>query len=47
MPVGESLASQRLVRVVRVSADRYEHEELDPVTFVPLIGAEGWLDGGS
>jgi protein-L-isoaspartate(D-aspartate) O-methyltransferase len=47
MPVGASLASQRLVRVVRVSADRYEHEELDPVTFVPLIGAEGWLDGGS
>jgi protein-L-isoaspartate(D-aspartate) O-methyltransferase len=43
MPVGSALA-QRLVRVTRTGADAYEYETLDSVTFVPLIGAEGWRD---
>ncbi|HZP36334.1 MAG TPA: protein-L-isoaspartate(D-aspartate) O-methyltransferase [Methylomirabilota bacterium] len=41
MPVGASIA-QRLVRVTRAGADDYRYEDLEPVAFVPLIGAEGW-----
>jgi protein-L-isoaspartate(D-aspartate) O-methyltransferase len=41
MPVGGSLA-RRLVRVVRTTADDYEREPLEDVSFVPLIGSEGW-----
>ena len=41
MPVGVSLA-QRLVRVTRTEADEYQYDDLEGVTFVPLIGAEGW-----
>ena len=33
---------QRLVRVTRTGADDYRREELEEVTFVPLIGAEGF-----
>jgi protein-L-isoaspartate(D-aspartate) O-methyltransferase len=42
-PVG-SRTGQRLVRVVRARAAGGPNrvEELDPVVFVPLIGAEGW-----
>jgi protein-L-isoaspartate O-methyltransferase len=43
MPVGGAI-SQRLVRVTRTEADEYEHEDLEGVAFVPLIGAEGWPD---
>ncbi len=43
MPVGESRA-QDLVRVTRVTDTKYRREELGPVTFVPLIGAQGWAD---
>jgi protein-L-isoaspartate(D-aspartate) O-methyltransferase len=46
MPVGAGLGGQQLVRVTRVSADRYEHEELESVVFVPLIGEQGWPDAG-
>jgi protein-L-isoaspartate(D-aspartate) O-methyltransferase len=45
MPVGLEEGSQILVRVTRVSETEYRQEELAPVHFVPLIGAEGW--GGS
>ena len=41
MPVGVSLA-QRLVRVTRKEADEYQYDDLEGVTFVPLIGAGGW-----
>ncbi len=41
MPVGGVLA-QRLVRVVRTAAESYERERLEDVSFVPLIGSEGW-----
>jgi hypothetical protein len=30
--------------VTRVSATRFEQEELGEVRFVPLIGAQGWAD---
>jgi protein-L-isoaspartate(D-aspartate) O-methyltransferase len=42
MPVGTTPKSQQLVRVTRVTADGYEHDELGSVVFVPLIGEEGW-----
>jgi protein-L-isoaspartate(D-aspartate) O-methyltransferase len=42
MPVGAAGYDQYLVRVVRVAADDYRREELDPVAFVPLVGAQGW-----
>jgi protein-L-isoaspartate(D-aspartate) O-methyltransferase len=41
MPVGPA-SGQRLVRVVRNETHEYEYQDLEPVAFVPLIGAEGW-----
>ena len=41
IPVG-SHESQSLVRVVRETGSRFTEEELTPVRFVPLIGAQGW-----
>jgi protein-L-isoaspartate(D-aspartate) O-methyltransferase len=46
MPVGETQGGQRLVRVVRTDEHEYEYEDLEEVAFVPLIGAEGWSQGG-
>ena len=42
IPLGDDQYEQRLVRIVRVTADEYRHEALEPVAFVPLIGAQGW-----
>lgn len=44
IPVGETVGLQRLTRVTRVAADRYEQEDLGAVRFVPLVGAEGWRE---
>jgi protein-L-isoaspartate(D-aspartate) O-methyltransferase len=44
IPVGESVGLQRLTRVTRVAAERYEQEDLGGVRFVPLVGAEGWRE---
>ena len=41
MPVGPLLHGQRLVRIMRGPGD-YRREELEPVAFVPLVGAQGW-----
>jgi protein-L-isoaspartate(D-aspartate) O-methyltransferase len=44
-PVGDK-NRQQLVRARRsTSGERIACEELDPVMFVPLIGAEGWSSG--
>ncbi|MCA8975731.1 MAG: protein-L-isoaspartate(D-aspartate) O-methyltransferase [Planctomycetes bacterium] len=43
MPIGPP-GDQRLVRVRRLGFDRFDREELIPVRFVPLRGAEGWND---
>lgn len=45
MPKGSSRVEQRLVRVTRTKEDEYVEESLAPVSFVPLIGKEGWEDG--
>jgi protein-L-isoaspartate(D-aspartate) O-methyltransferase len=42
IPVGADQRSQELVRVVRVSKDKYRSEDIADVRFVPLIGEEGW-----
>lgn len=44
IPVGETLQTQKLLRVVRVSEEEYREEDLGDVRFVPLIGAAGWED---
>jgi protein-L-isoaspartate(D-aspartate) O-methyltransferase len=46
MPVGPSGRHQRLVRVTRTDSQEYRYEDLEEVAFVPLIGAEGWTEGG-
>jgi protein-L-isoaspartate(D-aspartate) O-methyltransferase len=42
IPVGTTLQTQSLLRVVRLSATEYRQERLGDVRFVPLIGAAGW-----
>lgn len=41
IPVGRDV-HQTLLRVRRIGEDRFEEEDHGAVTFVPLIGAEGW-----
>ena len=47
IPVGRTLESQQLVRVVRHEEDEFEEQRLVPVRFVPLVGDEGWPERGS
>ena len=42
IPVGRDPRVQELVRITRVSENRYDREDLADVRFVPLIGQEGW-----
>jgi protein-L-isoaspartate(D-aspartate) O-methyltransferase len=44
MPIGASGALQNLFRLVREGEDEWQLEDLGPVRFVPLIGAEGWQE---
>jgi protein-L-isoaspartate(D-aspartate) O-methyltransferase len=44
MPVGSTPRFQRLIRVIRTAEDKYDHEPLEEVAFVPLIGEQGWKD---
>jgi protein-L-isoaspartate(D-aspartate) O-methyltransferase len=44
IPIGEVVGLQKLVRVTRTSATRFEEEDLGGVRFVPLIGSEGWQE---
>ncbi len=45
IPIGEVPRLQSLIRVTRVGKDQYDEEDLGPVQFVPLIGAQGWEPG--
>jgi protein-L-isoaspartate(D-aspartate) O-methyltransferase len=45
IPVGEA-GDQKLCKVTRMGSDRFEEEVLGTVTFVPLIGAQGWQEDG-
>ena len=42
IPVGRDPGVQELVRVTRISENKYDREDLADVRFVPLIGQEGW-----
>jgi protein-L-isoaspartate(D-aspartate) O-methyltransferase len=42
MPVGESRAEQRLVKITRTGATSFQELDLGGVRFVPLIGEHGW-----
>jgi protein-L-isoaspartate(D-aspartate) O-methyltransferase len=42
MPVGAAPRWQTLVRVTRTGSDTYDHDTLEEVAFVPLIGVAGW-----
>jgi erythromycin esterase-like protein len=45
MPVGRELGSQRLIRITRTAANKFEEDDLGGVMFVPLIGEHGWQEG--
>lgn len=47
IPVGTSLNLQKLVRIRRISKNKYKTENLGDVRFVPLIGAAGWQEEGN
>jgi protein-L-isoaspartate(D-aspartate) O-methyltransferase len=42
MPVGNTLRSQTLLRVLRLADNKYEYEDWGGVRFVPLVGEAGW-----
>ena len=42
IPVGANDFIQTLMRLTRVGLEDWQEERLDPVRFVPLIGAHGW-----
>lgn len=42
MPVGDDQKHQHLVRITAMPDGSFDRESLGAVTFVPLIGAEGW-----
>lgn len=44
IPVGSSLRTQKLLRVLRISEHEFAEQDLGSVRFVPLIGAAGWED---
>ena len=44
LPVEDAVCGQALVRMVRGDDGKDEVESIQPVRFVPLIGAEGWSD---
>lgn len=44
IPVGAHRREQRLLRITRVGANKFEEEDLGGVMFVPLIGEEGWTE---
>jgi protein-L-isoaspartate(D-aspartate) O-methyltransferase len=44
IPIGDTQDMQRLLRISRVSATKFEEEDLGGVRFVPLIGEAGWTE---
>jgi protein-L-isoaspartate(D-aspartate) O-methyltransferase len=46
MPIGGSGSVQQLVKVTKRADGSVSHENLGGVRFVPLIGEQGWNDGG-
>ena len=47
IPVGDQPRSQEIIRVTRTGEHEFDRESLGAVSFVPLIGTEGWSADGS
>jgi protein-L-isoaspartate(D-aspartate) O-methyltransferase len=47
IPIGPNQRQQRLLRFTRLPGDQYREDDLGPVQFVPLIGAQGWAEQAS
>lgn len=47
IPVGDSPLGQRLRRITRIDEGNYREDDLGGVSFVPLIGKQGWAEDGS
>lgn len=46
IPVGDEKHHQTLLRVTRTDKESFQEERLSLVSFVPLIGADGWEESG-
>jgi protein-L-isoaspartate(D-aspartate) O-methyltransferase len=46
IPVSVDGAAQKLLLIRRTAAGRFEEEDYGEVAFVPLVGEQGWRDGG-
>jgi protein-L-isoaspartate(D-aspartate) O-methyltransferase len=42
VPVGNDRRTQQLIRVTRIDEHKFEEEDIADVSFVPLMGKEGW-----
>lgn len=47
IPIGSDPRLQQLMRVTRVTGDRFDEEHLADVQFVPLVGADAWAEPAS
>ncbi|MGN7292523.1 protein-L-isoaspartate(D-aspartate) O-methyltransferase [Rhizobium sp. SAFR-030] len=47
IPVGEQEDRQMLKKITRLADQDFEEEDLEPVMFVPLVGAGGWSEDGT
>jgi protein-L-isoaspartate(D-aspartate) O-methyltransferase len=46
IPVSEQRWRQRLRKITRVAESDFEEEDLGAVSFVPLVGQQGWAENG-
>ncbi len=46
VPVGDSVLGQRLLRITRIDDSHFQEDDLGGVSFVPLIGEQGWAEDG-
>jgi protein-L-isoaspartate O-methyltransferase len=46
IPVDEIAGGQTLLKITRRSGTDYVKESLEPVSFVPLVGEQGWPEDG-
>jgi protein-L-isoaspartate(D-aspartate) O-methyltransferase len=46
IPVGDEERTQRLLKITRLTETSFQEDHLGAVTFVPLIGREGWPEDG-
>jgi len=47
IPVGDARVHQRLLKITRISETGYDEDDLGAVSFVPLVGEQGWAEDES